>query len=299
MTDRAVNRLLGVVRAPFLPLTPACILVGVAAAVYDGGPVAWANLGVVLVAALAGHASVNALNEYADYRSGLDHYTLKTPFSGGSGTLVADPGFAPAARRIGIAALGVCTLCGLYLLMAAGWGLLPLGLAGVLIVIGYTPWINRYPLLCLLAPGIGFGPVMVAGTAYALTGTYSTAAWIASTLPLFAVSNLLLLNQFPDVEPDRRAGRRHLPVVIGCRGALKVFATLWLLAYLTIVAAVAAALLPATALLALAGLPAVGLTVVKVWNRLDRVDALVPWMGVNVAVVLLSPVLLAVGLGVG
>jgi 1,4-dihydroxy-2-naphthoate octaprenyltransferase len=299
MADAALNRLLGVVRAPFLPLTPACLLVGVAAAVYDGGPLIWANLGAVLVAALAGHASVNALNEYADYRSGLDRYTLKTPFSGGSGTLVADPGFAPAARRIGIVALGVCTLCGLYLLIAAGWGLLPLGLAGVLIVVGYTPWINRYPLLCLLAPGIGFGPVMVAGTAYALTGTYSTAAWIASTLPLFAVSNLLLLNQFPDVEPDRRAGRRHLPVVIGCRGALKVFAALWLLAYLTIAAAVAAALLPATALLALAGLPAVGLTVVKVWNRLDRVDALVPWMGVHVAVVLLSPVLLATGLFVG
>ena len=47
-----------------------------------------------LILALAGgllaHISVNALNEYLDFTSGLDLTTLRTPFSGGSGTLPAN-----------------------------------------------------------------------------------------------------------------------------------------------------------------------------------------------------------------
>ncbi len=46
---------------------------------------------LVLLGALAAHGAVNALNEYADYRSGLDLRTARTPFSGGSGTLVDHP----------------------------------------------------------------------------------------------------------------------------------------------------------------------------------------------------------------
>lgn len=294
-----MNRLLGVIRAPFLLLPPVCIFLGAAAAYYSGASLAWTNLWVALLAAMAGHISVNALNEYVDYKSGLDLHTLKTPFSGGSGTLITDPGFASATRLIGFVALGVCIACGFYLIVAAGWGLLPLGLLGTLIVIAYTPWINRYPVLCLLAPGVGFGPVMTMGTFYALTGYYSLTALMVSMLPFFAVSNLLLLNQFPDVEADRMAGRRHLPILIGLRDSTKVFAAFWLLAYLSVVAAVVLELIPATALLPLLGGPVAVLAVIKIWNRLERVESLVPWMGINVALVLLSPVMLGVGLWVG
>ncbi len=39
----------------------------------------------------------------------------------------------------------------------------------------------------------------------------------------FLVSNLLLLNQFPDLEADRSAGRRHLPIVLGRPSSSQVF----------------------------------------------------------------------------
>ena len=40
-------------------------------------------------------------------------------------------------------------------------------------------------------------------------------AFVASLVPFFLVSNLLLLNQFPDVEADRFAGRKHFPILVG------------------------------------------------------------------------------------
>ena len=55
--------------------------------------------------------------------------------------------------------------------------LLPIGLLGLVLVVSYTPWITRHPLLCLVAPGLGFGPVMVLGTLVALTGACPGQPW--------------------------------------------------------------------------------------------------------------------------
>ena len=70
---------------------------------------------------------------------------------------------------------------------------------------------------------------MVVGTHIAVAGRYDTAAGIAALVPFFLVSALLLLNQFPDVEADREAGRRHLPIVWGRPRAAHVFVALYAL----------------------------------------------------------------------
>ncbi len=53
---------------------------------YDGAFfLSWALL--ALLGLLLAHVSVNVLNDYFDYRSGVDLKTQRTPFSGGSGIL--------------------------------------------------------------------------------------------------------------------------------------------------------------------------------------------------------------------
>lgn len=78
---------LGPARLPFLVLTPACILLGVACVQWTRGQVHLQDALLVLLGAAAAHISVNAFNEYLDFRSGLDAMTRRTPFSGGSGVL--------------------------------------------------------------------------------------------------------------------------------------------------------------------------------------------------------------------
>ena len=74
-------------RLPFLVLTPACVLLGLASVHWTHDHLDLLMAALVMLGALAAHVSVNAFNEYLDFRSGLDAMTKPTPFSGGSGVL--------------------------------------------------------------------------------------------------------------------------------------------------------------------------------------------------------------------
>ncbi len=291
-----MKSVLGPMRVPFLLLTPACVFLGVGSARWSGGLLAAPQVALVFVGALAAHISVNALNEYHDFRSGLDLHTMRTPFSGGSGTLPANPGMATSALITGSVAALVTASVGIYFLFLRGLGLLPLGILGLAVIVSYTPWLTRRPLLCLIAPGTGFGLLMVMGTDFALTGIYSWTALLASLVPFFLVSNLLLLNQFPDVEADRQAGRRHLPIAAGLKVSAYVYGFFHLFAQLSIVAGVALGLMPPACLLGLLALliaiPNV-LTVLREWDA--SIDRLVPAMGGNVLLSLITPALVGIG----
>jgi len=290
------KQLLGPMRVAFLVLPPACVLLAVGTAVWTHGKINFFYLALAFIGALAAHISVNALNEYFDFKSGLDLKTLKTPFSGGSGTLPANPTMARPALNIGLITLALTGLIGLYFLFARGWALLPLGLLGMVVILTYTVWITRYPLLCLIAPGLGFGPLMVMGTHFVLTGSYSWTAFFASLVPFFLVSNLLLLNQFPDAEADRTVGRRHLPIVVGRKTSSVVYGAFLLLTYLSIVVGVLLGTLPTAGLLGLLPLVVAVPTLVGVFRHAENLEKLMPYMGLNVLLNILTPVLLAVGL---
>ncbi|MBN1888481.1 MAG: prenyltransferase [Thermoflexales bacterium] len=291
--------LLGPMRVPFLILTPACVLLGVGTAVWESGHVNWIHAVLILIGAVCTHISVNAFNEYFDFKSGLDSQTSRTPFSGGSGTLPARPELARPALWIAGAALALALLIGLYFLSVRGLALLPLGLAGAFVIVTYTTWWTRHPLLCLVAPGLGFGPFMVMGTHFVLTGQYSWTAFVASLVPFFLVSDLLLLNQFPDVEADRSIGRKHLPIVAGRQASSLVYGAFLLLAYLALVVGVCLHYLPPASLL---GLLTVFLAVpvsVNAYRYAEDIAKLIPAMGLNVIINIATPVLVAVGLLIG
>ena len=288
--------LLGPMRLPFLVLPPACVLLGIGTAVWSQGQInVWYAI-LAFVGAVAAHISVNALNEYYDVKSGLDLRTRPTPFSGGSGTLPANPEAARSALITGLVALGLTAVIGVYFLFVWGWALLPLGVLGLIVVFAYTNWITRSPLLCLIAPGLGFGLLMVMGTDFVLTGHYSWPALFASLVPTFLVSDLLLLNQFPDVEADESVGRRHYPILVGRKASSLIYGAFLLGAYLSIVAGWALNVLPAWALLGLLTLVIAVPTAIGAYRYADDVEKLAPHMGMNVLLTVLTPILAAVGL---
>ena len=295
-----LRKFMGVVRAPFLLLVPACLAPAYAVVYAAQGAVAPVPAMLVFIAALAAHMGVNALNEFEDFRSGLDFTTRKTPFSGGSGTLVAEPGFAPAALFTGWFCVLLTLSIGVYFYLRVGAGIIMPGLLGLLFVVTYTRWINKFPLLCLATPGIGFGLLFVNLTVVALTGHPSTAGFVVSLPVALLVSNLLLVNQLPDIEADCSAGRNHIAIAYGSEWAKRCSAILIALAYLSILAGWLAGVLPSTAMLAWLTLP-IAVSVVRDLFRNRGLDAgaLVPAMGRNVLVTLLTPLLLAAGIILG
>lgn len=293
----------GPARVPFLLLTPACMALGVAWCWWQarllGTELAWPQAALAMLGALAAHVSVNAFNEYSDFKSGLDQRTLRTPFSGGSGTLPAQPALAPVAWWMGVGSLALAAAIGLYFLVGQPgllWSLMPLGLLGAALVLSYTPWVTRHPWLCLIAPGLGFGPLMMWGTSLVLGAELSWPTVLLSLIPFCLVNNLLLLNQFPDVEPDRSVGRVTLPMRLGRPGCVPVLAVQYGLAYGALVAGIALGWWPVGSALGLLTLP----MAVAVWRgasvHADNMSGLLPAMGMNVGVSLLTPVLVAAGM---
>jgi 1,4-dihydroxy-2-naphthoate octaprenyltransferase len=292
----SIKALLGPMRAPFLILTPACVAVGLGTAYWQTGQINWLQALLVLIGALSAHICVNAFNEYFDFKSGLDAKTQRTPFSGGSGTLPAQPEMERPALVISLVSFAITALVGLYFVVLRGWELLPLGILGLILLVTYSIWWVYNPILCLLAPGLGFGVLMVMGTHFALTGTYTWTAFVASLVPFFLVSNLLLLNQFPDVEADRSIGRRHFPITLGLKTSSLIYGAFLLLTYVTISLGVAFGLLPLFSLLALL----TAILALRAYRgarqNAEDVPALIPSMGLNVIINIATPALLAVGL---
>lgn len=286
----------GTMRPPFLMLPPMCVALGLAGAAWSGHAVDPWRATLVLVGAIAAHASVNMFNEWHDFKTGLDATTQRTPFSGGSGSLQAEPQALQATLIGASALLLLAVVIGFWLMSVQGAALLPIGMVGALLVVAYTPWITHHPLICLLAPGLGFGPLMVVGTDVAVTGQHHAATYVASLVPLLQVSGLLFLNQFPDVDADRAVGRRHIPMLWGRPRAARLFAAMALGAQAVVVLAVPMRVLPWQSLLTLLALPLTVSVARGALRDADDLPALVPTMGRNVAMTLITPVLLAAGL---
>ena len=205
----------------------------------------------------------------------------------------------PEGVRLSLSGLAIAVACGLWLVVARGSRLLPLGVAGVALVLAYTSWLTRNPWACLVAPGLGFGPLMVVGTHIAVAGRYNTSAGVASLVPFFLVDALLLLNQFPDVEADRETGRRHLPIAWGRPRAARVLVALYALAYVSLVAGVIVGIMPRACLLGLLTAPLAFVAARDAVRHADDPSLLLPAMARNVVVNLATPALVALGFLLG
>lgn len=294
------NPILGPLRPPFLILAPVCAFLAISIVAYQSpSSLSFLKIFLVVIGAIAAHISVNTFNEYFDFKSGLDFKTMKTPFSGGSGALPASPDKARIALVEGIISAAVVVFIGIYFMVTSTKQILPLGLLGLVIIITYTVWLNRIPFLCLIAPGVGFGSLMVVGSGLALAGDYSAALVLASFIPFFLVSNLLLLNQFPDVEPDKSIGRLHYPILIGRKKSAVIYGIFMALTYVTIIVGVVAGLFPLWTLLGLLSLILTIPVVKGVYSNPDDIQKLIPFMGQNVLITLITPLLVGIGFLIG
>ena len=142
-------------RPQFLLLSVVLAFLGTSIAWYDG----FFHLGYALLAfvgLLLAHISVNTLNDYFDYRSGIDLETRRTPFSGGSGML---PEALLKPRQVfwfGMVSFLISLGIGVYFVVVRGWPLIPLLVIAALCVFIYTPFILklRWPEW---AAGLGLG----------------------------------------------------------------------------------------------------------------------------------------------
>ena len=279
-------------RPQFLTLSVVLAFLGTVIARYDGFFYWWqavlAGIGLVFT-----HASVNILNDYFDYRSGVDLATRRTPFSGGSGILPAHLLTPRQVLWLGIVFLVLAVPIGIYFISLRGWPLLPLLVVAAFFIVLYSPFILKGPWPEWVA-GAGLGALPILGMYFSQTGAYTYQAVVASIPSAFLVHNLLLLNEFPDAEADTRASRKTLPITIGKKKTAVFYAAVNIAVYVWIIAWVAAGVMPAWTLLALLTLP---LAIRAINGAVHHEDPskLGPGMQANVLFVLLTQILMGIG----
>ncbi len=293
MNKRKLLTLLQTTRPPFLILAPISIGYGGALTYSQAGEFNTSYFWLAIIGGIAAHISVNTFNEYFDFKSGLDLTTNKTPFSGGSNALPQNPQFAQSVLYFACSMLFTTCVIGLYFVALWGWAIAPLGVLGCAIIFTYTKWLNRFAILCWLAPGLGFGPLMVLGTSFAITGRYDTDVAIASLIPFLLANNLLLLNQFPDEDADRSVGRKHAVVVYGKPKALLLYGLTTIASMLLLLVCIWLNVLPLLTLIALLPLSLGIFVAKKIKSRNYEMSKCLPYLATNVAITLFTPITVA------
>ena len=292
-----MGNLVSITRANFLPLTIVIVLAGLAAAFYSHRSFLPIDAALVMVGALLTHASVNAFNNYFDYRSKIDAKTPKTPFSGGVDILVKGMMKPSEALTVCLFTIICAALIGVYFLVRLFNVLLPLIVYGAIIIVFYTPVLSRVPALSEIVAGSGFG-LMGLGVYVTQTGLID-AAGIAILIPItILVALLLFLNEFPDAEVDRVGGRRHIVILLGKKGSAWLYVAGQAATYASIILAVAVGAAPFPVLVSLLSLPIAykaGRLTLKNYNRTRD---LVPALGSNVLFILSTITLMACGFAV-
>ncbi len=279
-------------RPHFLILSVVLAFLGTSIAWYDGyihiGHAVLAFIGLLLC-----HISVNVLNDYYDYKSGLDLKTRRTPFSGGSGLLPATSLKPGSVFKFGLICFILAIPIGIYFIIVSGLLLLPLLLLGAICILLYTPVITRrrWPEW---APGVGLGILPVLGAYFVQTGEYTWPAVIAAVPSGILVHNLLLLNEFPDAEADQEVGKKTMPVTMGKNRAAIVYSALNILIYVWIIVWVVLGVMPLFTLIALLTIP-FAVKAIKGALNYQEMSSLMPAMANNVLMIQIIQLLLGIG----
>jgi 1,4-dihydroxy-2-naphthoate octaprenyltransferase len=217
-------------------------------------PVAFA---VTVLGCVAVHAASNLVNDFFDYRTGVDR-----PENFGSVNVLVRATMTPAElSREAAIAFGIAVACGVYLTFHAGaakWPLVGLIVFGALSAYFYTA-----PPLALKNRGFGDVQVMLSFALAMVFGAYYVQARALSWLPVidalpigFLVVDILHINNLRDLTTDRAAGISTLAIALGAGGAKALHHVYVAGAYVATVGLVVAGLLPPWALAVFASLPA-------------------------------------------
>ena len=280
-------------RPQFLLLSVVLVLLGTAISWHEGCfdllKFVLTMLGLVLA-----HSSVNILNDYFDYKSGIDLDVNRTPFSGGSGILPAGLLKPKGVYIYGVGCLLAALAIGIYLTFISGWQLLPLILLGGLVIYFYTSHLTKW-LVGEFWAGLGLGILPVMGTYFVQTGSYSAEVFVASLASGFLTTNLLFLNEFPDIEADKKGGRYNLVIALGPRNASRLYAGLMAMTYICIIGGVVFKLMPPLTLIGFHSIFFAYKAIKVTFKHYENVQELLPALKANVLTVLVTNAFMALG----
>lgn len=207
-----ISRWLIATRAAVLVMTFISAAIAGILAFRDGAFVWWRWL-LLAAGLILAHATNNLLNDLVDHKKGVDQGNyFRTQY----GLQPLEMGLLSEKHLLRYAGItgGLAIAAGLPLVLTSGWIGWALLAAGAFFVLFYT-WPLKYIGLGEIAVILVWGPLMVGGGYYVITGQWSWLAILAS-LPYALGTTMVIFGKHIDkLEADRAKGIHTLPVIIG------------------------------------------------------------------------------------
>lgn len=222
------------IRPHTLPAAAAPVIVAWSIAYQRGGFLLLPGL-ACLVCALLLQITSNLVNDVMDFKKGADSSARQ-----GFQRVTQSGLLSPRQVWAGIAlVILLATAAGSYLVWLRGVWLLLIGGLAIFFAVVYTagPFSLAYHGLGELFVMVFFGFAALCGTVYAILGWVPAISWLFAFNLGSLITAILVVNNVRDVESDRLAGRKNVPVLLGLKAAYWEFRVLVILPYLTLIPA--------------------------------------------------------------
>jgi 1,4-dihydroxy-2-naphthoate octaprenyltransferase len=293
MSRRLITSWIRITRIRFLAASAIAAANGMSLAVWKFGVFDFFFAVLTFAGVLSLHASVDLLNDYWDYRRGIDKITKRTKYSGGTGVLPEKLLNPKMVYRIGIVFLAIGALLGIYFVAVRGITIAIILAFAILAIYFYSTKIVNLGL------GEVFvmikGTMIVLGSFYVQVGFIEPAAIYVGVIVGMLSASVLLVNSFPDYEADRRSGRRTLVILLGKQKAAKIIFLPIIAPYVFIIIGIFLGYTKPFSLICLVSLPYV-YKIIKNIGKHENLDKFVPAMAATVMYARITGILLAISL---
>ncbi len=242
---------------------------------------------------MALHASVDLLNDYWDFKRGIDTLTKRTKMSGGTGVLPEGLLEPSTVYRAGILFLIIGSLIGSYFVFTDG--------ITIAVILGFAILSIYFYSTKIVDSGLGEffvavkGSMIVIGTFFIQSGQITMESILAGVVVGVLSSMVLFIASFPDHDADKSKGRKTLVISVGKQKAAKLFWIFPIISYSAILVGVSIGLFPEFSLICFLSIPLMIKSGRGLQKNYDAVDDLVPFMSSTLMFSRLTGVLFVVG----
>ena len=267
---------LRVIRVRFLLASVIAVSLGLAINWHQNSIVDQLDAVLTFAGVLALHASVDLLNDYWDYKRGIDTVTKRTKMSGGTGVLPEGLLKPSSVYRAGIGFLILGSVIGFYFVLTDGIIIaMILGFAILSIYFYSTKIVDSGLAEFFVAVK---GTMIVLGT-YFIQSNHITIESILGGIVVGVLSSLVLfIASFPDHDADKSKGRKTLVITVGKKNATYLFWIFPTISYSLIVLGISIGIFPILSFITLFSIPLVIKAGLGLKKNFNSVDKLVPFM---------------------
>lgn len=225
---------------------------------------------------IALHASVDLLNDYWDYKRGIDTATKRTKMSGGTGVLPEGLLKSSSVYRAGIGFLILGSIIGFYFVFADGIIIAAILGFAILSIYFYSTKIVDSGLAEFFVAVKG--AMIVLGTFFIQSNQITIEPILGGIVVGVLSSLVLFIASFPDHDADKSKGRKTLVMALGKKRATSVFWIFPLISYFVIFIGIFLGIFPIISLITVISIPLLIKAGIGLRTNFDSVDELIPSM---------------------